>query len=144
MNRVLLLVALCAALGCDVEPFCVDRCDGVDGSVGDAGMSDTGVRPDVGAFDGGVCVPSEDGVEACNALDDDCDGTIDEGFDFTRDPRHCGVCGNECRFPNAEGSCVDSECVVGACSDGFVGLDDETGCEYACPVFPTQAEECNG
>jgi hypothetical protein len=131
--------------GCDVKPFCLDGCDGVDGSVADGGTERDGGPPrDVGPLDQGVCVPTEDGVEECNALDDDCDGTFDEGFDLARDPRHCGVCGNECRFANAEGSCVESECVVGECSEGFVDLDGEPGCEYACPVFPTQAEDCNG
>ncbi len=142
--RWLFLVALVAVAGCDVSPFCLDRCEGADGVVDGGVDREVGPRPDVGLVDTSVCVPSEEGIEECNDLDDDCDGSSDEGFELSSDPRHCGVCGNECRFSNAEGSCVAAECVVGECFEGFVDLDGEPGCEYACPVFPTQAEECNG
>ena len=31
----------------------------------------------------------------------------------------------------------------GGCFAGFADFDGEKGCEYRCPVFPTQAEDCN-
>ncbi|RLB55392.1 MAG: hypothetical protein DRJ42_06330 [Deltaproteobacteria bacterium] len=83
------------------------------------------------------------GIERCDGVDNNCDGAIDEGFDLTDDPGHCGACGNVCVFPNATASCAASACVMGGCNAGFVDLDGEpaNGCEYACA--PTGAELCN-
>jgi len=84
------------------------------------------------------------GDEVCNRLDDDCDGTTDEGFDFMTDVRHCGGCDKPCGAENSEASCEAGVCVVKGCSAGFADFDGERGCEYRCPVFPVQAEDCNG
>ena len=83
-------------------------------------------------------------IETCNAMDDDCDGMTDEIFDLTSDPRHCGMCGRVCSFPNATGVCASSTCAIGACDPGFVDLDGmiTNGCEYMCS--PRGAEVCNG
>lgn len=137
------------AVGCDVDPFRVSDCVGgnrdggpADGATADGTTGDS--SPPDGGPDAAVCVPSDELVEVCNELDDDCNGNVDEGFDLQADPRHCGTCGNQCRFDNADGSCVEGACLVGDCFDGFVNLDEELGCEYACPVFPAASEECNG
>jgi hypothetical protein len=45
--------------------------------------------------------------EACNALDDDCDGRVDETFDLRADARHCGRCGHAC---DAGVECLDGAC----------------------------------
>ncbi|MBT8493692.1 MAG: hypothetical protein KJO07_11580, partial [Deltaproteobacteria bacterium] len=64
----------------------------------------------------------------------------------------------ECRIPQGltEGVCVfSSACVQGACDPGFLDCDDTVnndclfqpdvpGCEYECPVFPTEVETCDG
>ncbi|HEX5094663.1 MAG TPA: sialidase family protein, partial [Acidimicrobiia bacterium] len=83
------------------------------------------------------------GDERCDEIDNDCDGTTDEGIDTTTDRANCGGCGNVCVFPNADASCEASTCVIGACRAGFVDLDgdDDNGCEYACVA--TGAETCN-
>jgi len=70
--------------------------------------------------------------EICNLLDDDCDGTSDEGFDLLTDAAHCGLCDRECAgLPNAEGVCVEGQCTRGPCDPGFEDVDglDENGCE---------------
>jgi len=141
------LVALALVVGCDRDGICIDNCprdatvSGEDAGV-DAGF-DAGVAmtPDSGS----ACVPRDASMgELCDGEDDDCDTMVDEGFDFMTDPLNCGMCGNQCRFLNADGACVEGACEMTACLDGFVDLDDEPGCEYACPVFPTTGEMCNG
>jgi len=87
--------------------------------------------------------------EACNNVDDDCDGDVDEDFDLTTDPSNCGFCGHLCDLPNAQSDCSNSLCVITACvtsgASGFANVngDPADGCEYACPVWPTVAEVCD-
>lgn len=94
----------------------------------------------------GPCVLPE---ESCNGLDDNCNGTIDEGFldpgsGRYVDDRNCGVCGNNCaaqNIPNGRGVCDTSrpvpDCKV-TCNDGFLDVDRNpaNGCEciYLGPV----------
>ncbi|MCB9543387.1 MAG: hypothetical protein H6703_13190, partial [Myxococcales bacterium] len=40
-----------------------------------------------------LCAPVD---ELCDAIDNDCDGAIDEDFDLASDPAHCGSCGRQC------------------------------------------------
>lgn len=131
--------------GCDVEPYCLACGD----AASDGGPLDAASGADIGPvdapytlIDAAACISVGD--EVCNENDDDCDGTVDEGFDFTSNPEHCGGCGQACRFPNVDVTCVDSACVLGACLPGFIDLDTTPGCEYRCPVFPLAAEQCNG
>ncbi|MEY4509310.1 MAG: hypothetical protein RLZZ450_1432 [Pseudomonadota bacterium] len=59
----------------------------------DAG-SDAGIKTDAGTRpDAAVCNPTP---ELCNALDDDCDGRVDNGFDLMTDANHCGSCPTRC------------------------------------------------
>ncbi len=82
------------------------------------------------------------GTESCNALDDDCDGTTDEGFrnavtgKYDRDTT-CGSCTNDCTvvfdLPNASGSCDASgvpRCLM-VCDPNAFDLDGAVanGCE---------------
>ncbi len=85
-------------------------------------------------------------VETCNGVDDNCDGRIDEGFNTTGDVNNCGGCGIVCALPGAVAACVGGLCVVNNCTAGRADVDKNpaNGCEYACPVFPTKAETCNG
>jgi rhamnogalacturonan endolyase len=92
-------------LNCETEPDCDD--------------SDGAVHP--GA------------AEACNGLDDDCDGAVDEDFELQSDPQHCGACGNVCAPAQATGRCVAGVCTIAACDPGYVDAnqDPQDGCEQS-------------
>jgi hypothetical protein len=55
--------------------------------------------------------------ELCNTIDDDCDGTVDEGALGTND--NCQFCGNVCQFPNATAGCAQGLCMIILCDGGF-------------------------
>ncbi len=85
-------------------------------------------------------------AERCNSIDDDCNGTVDNGFDLQNDPANCGRCGNSCAAAaNAVVACRTGACQLIACSPGFYNLDGNAanGCEYAC-TFQGATEVCNG
>ena len=84
------------------------------------------------------------GLDVCNMLDDDCDGTADQTFNLMTDPSNCGMCGRRCTLPNAVSGCATGSCTFVACLPGFVNADGNTanGCEYMCT--PSGAESCNG
>ncbi len=96
--------------------------------------------------DDGICLSTgqERAPEACDDLDNDCDGIVDEGFNLRTDASHCGACGNLCDLDNASSACVDSQCQISACEDGFYNLDSDAsnGCEVACPQVPAD-EVCD-
>ncbi len=85
------------------------------------------------------CTPM---AERCNGLDDDCDGIVDNGFDFQTDPRHCGGC-TACMIPNAVPRCATGVCEILACVPGFTDAnrDVRDGCELACT--PSGPEICD-
>ncbi len=83
-----------------------------------AGECERGCIPDTYDFDPLVagceteCTRNEDtgGSEVCNFRDDDCNGTVDDGFDVQNDPDYCGDC-----TPCDLGATDTHECVRGAC-----------------------------
>jgi hypothetical protein len=94
-----------------------------------------------------VCIPGKTpSAEICDGLDNDCNGTEDDGFDLKTNTENCGSCGNSCvgKLPHAFAKCVNSACVVDQCETDFGDLDpSKAGCE-ACPVTPVRPESCNG
>jgi Notch-like protein len=102
----------------------VEGAEWVDGAEMDAAEQVPDGQPE------GECLAYEE----CNGIDDDCDGQIDEDFDLDSDVNHCGWCNFACVTPNATPSCVNTECGVAACDEGFYDIDGDpyNGCEYAC------------
>ena len=93
-----------------------------------------------------ACQLTNGGLEACDRVDNDCDGQSDEGFDLAVDENHCGVCGRACALPGAVTACDVGRCVTRGCQAGFVDLDrvPENGCEFACAPQNGGIEACNG
>ena len=90
------------------------------------------------------CTPTNGAVEQCDLADNDCDGRTDEGLALESDPDNCGRCGNTCGALHATPTCTMGQCGFGACDPGFADLVPAiAGCEYECPVFPTQPETCD-
>jgi hypothetical protein len=160
----------------DVNPDAVEVCDGVDNDcdgridnvsqiiypdVDGDGFGDRN-RPVAGcppADDtawltrGGDCddnnaAVNPDAVELCDGVDNNCNGRIDEGFDFTSDIRHCGGCDQrcpvglyECSFGVCEGYCLDQD------GDGFWGPGNCATPNQDCndndsSIFPGAPEIC--
>jgi hypothetical protein len=161
--RSLVLLSLVAVLaaGCKEDAFCLNCPTSGSGAAANGGGSGSGSDEGDAAVagDGGEVVGDGGGSdtdggppracealgeEVCNQIDDDCDGIVDEDFDFTSNPRHCGGCDQVCQGENAETACQDSQCVITTCFAGFADLDQDPGCEYQCPVSPIVSEDCNG
>jgi hypothetical protein len=91
------------------------------------------------------CEPSNGGVEICDGLDNNCNGMIDEGFDFQNDPANCGGCNHACTFPFATASCALGVCQQGPCLEGYYDRDPNVpGCETACQKTNGGVEICDG
>ena len=92
------------------------------------------------------CGVTNGGTEACDFADNNCDGTIDEGFNLDTDLNNCGACGRKCQILNAVEVCDMGNCTFTDCDAGYADiLSGVPGCEYQCPVNPPLADEvCNG
>jgi MYXO-CTERM domain-containing protein len=100
-----------------------------------------------------ACTPSNGGVEACDDLDNDCDGQIDEDFFKETNPLNCGACGYQCSAHLGAHAvvlgCSGGVCRFG-CAAGWVDLNGDValgsngnGCEYACTPSNGGVEICD-
>ena len=95
-----------------------------------------------------MCFQSNAGVEACDGLDNDCDGPIDETFNLTNDENNCGACGRVCDFFQATATCTLSTCMFNPATDCMPGYSDANntqadGCEYQCTPTNGGVEACD-
>jgi hypothetical protein len=141
----------CIDTGAEVCDLTDNDCDGAvdDGDPG--GGVNCGTDDGICTFGTTACIAGElqclggtpPDVESCNGIDDDCDSTIDNGFDKLNDPRYCESCAG-CALDHAVEGCVAGSCTVVACEAGFIdfnGLPGD-GCELECT--PTGVEVCDG
>ncbi len=91
------------------------------------------------------CTETRDGDEACDEIDNDCDGATDEGIDTRTSLEHCGRCGARCTPPNAVGACVEGACTVESCLGDFSDADGDpdNGCEAGCRETNGGNEACD-
>ncbi|MDP1830219.1 MAG: collagen-like protein [Archangium sp.] len=88
------------------------------------------------------------GPEVCDGVDNDCDGTTDEGFSTSTDPTNCGLCGRVCNVNNgniSQYACIASTCGIMTCNSGFADCDQAygTGCEKNVSADITNCGDCN-
>ncbi len=79
-----------------------------------------------------TCIPGNPNPEVCDGLDNDCDGSTDENFNLQTDIQNCGDCGNVCSYPHAAADCINYECVMVSCNEGWEYSDGNpgNGCEH--------------
>jgi hypothetical protein len=92
------------------------------------------------------CEISNEGVEICDYIDNDCDGRSDEDFNLSSDPFNCGDCHVVCESPdNADSLCVGGDCIF-VCQPGYYDVDGnpDNGCEsQTCEESNGGVEICN-
>ncbi len=131
----------------DVNPGELEICDGLDNDCDT--KADNGLTPPLCSLQDGVCSgstkpcggalgwqectspdypPSYDVTEStCDGLDNDCDGSVDEGDPSTLCPPPA----------NAATTACSGNCVINSCDSGYYDIDGnyDTGCECADDIF---------
>jgi len=107
----------CGAIVRNAKPTCITR-DGVFACAYEGACAQGAVDLDGVAGNGCECVTSVSGVEICDGLDNNCDGTVDEGAS-------CGA---------------GARCLQGACAP--CGATDPTACGEGCIVCAGTTPAC--
>jgi hypothetical protein len=123
----------------------VEICDGIDNDcngVIDDGVGGTYYPGPPGTLGVGVCVagaelcqggrlvpiptqaPVLPSMEVCDGLDNDCNGKVDDGFDFLNDDKNCGGCSIAC---SAGTHCQQGQCSGATMVDAGVPPGDGGG-----------------
>jgi hypothetical protein len=161
------VLVFASAAGCNTDAYCFADCGGKSGTSTGTG---TNTNTDVGGFGGaggeclfctgtgtgtGGCEPSNGGIEKCDGVDNDCNGKVDDGFDFGS-IKTCGTCTNNCysqllNCDPAAISCTPSAnpgkdpgtCNCGKCAQDYYDLDKNGTCEYYCVKTADDDKTCN-
>jgi Notch-like protein len=94
-----------------------------------------------------VCRDGTASPEICDGRgqDEDCDGSVDEGFDLQDDPDNCGACGNRCAssLTCCNGSCVNLKTSNANCGEcGSACASTNTCCGSSCANTKTDSSNC--
>ncbi len=93
-----------------------------------------------------MCTAPASSPELCNHLDDDCDGSTDEGIDTMTDGTNCGMCGHACGAGTSccNGSCVDESSDHANCMGCGMTCPStaNTCCSSSCADTMTDAHNC--
>ena len=80
-----------------------------------------------------VCADRACFVAECDEDRDDCDGGFENGceIDLNADDDNCGACGVVCGGNQADVTCLDGECSLQGCDEGYRDCDGfwQNGCE---------------
>ena len=161
-----------ALTGCTTDATCFgSNCPDEDGNLppgtgsgtgGSAASGGTSMQQDGGGGSGiiiiteaGTCELTNGGNEICDELDNNCNGTVDEGYDMS-EPQTCGICDNNCyhELINVEPTSIScswsgvpdeaGECSFTQCAADYWDLEpSEPGCEYYCVKSADDDTECN-
>jgi MYXO-CTERM domain-containing protein len=161
-----LLVIAAVAGGCEDQPTCFENCDQAAASTAASGgggsLSIVSSSSSAGgsifsssSVGGSDCVITNGGIEICDEIDNNCDGTVDEGIDFNK-ITHCGTCATNCftSLLNADPKTIECDwngmagepgsCSFGGCADDYFDLDqDGNSCEYYCVKTANDDSLCN-
>src|SRR5262245_56069635 len=166
------VAALFGAAGCSTQAFCFDNCDGDSsatpstskgsgpGSGGAGGGCIFNCGPGGGmsnSSSSGSCMETNGGIEICDKIDNDCNGTVDDlppPFDLN-DPKTCGTCDTNCyKLPTnwdpATVKCAPSPMpgqvpgtCSGTCAQDYYDTDGNGSCEYYCVKTAPDDKTCN-
>jgi hypothetical protein len=91
------------------------------------------------------CVTPEPSEEVCDGQDNDCNGTVDDGFDLLNDPLNCGECGNVCGsgLTCCQGQCMDLQMSDDSCGTcGNACGSGRTCCAGTCVDLSRNSLHC--
>lgn len=82
---------------------------------------------------------------ACDYLDEDCDGEVDEVFDLATDEQNCGDCGQTCDPGElcCAGNCIDPERDADHCTDCNMPCGENLSCCGDDACVSTRTDEAN-
>ncbi len=173
------LVGLLAAAtpllsGCDTKAYCFANCgggapttastgtsQGGSGGMGGGFSSSTGFSDSASGQGGGTCTPTNGGIEACDHIDNDCNGFVDDipgnVYDGSK-PKTCGTCDNNCyALPGTNWDAASVTCTLpanavpgvtpgtcaGACTADYYDLNHDGTCEYFCTKTANDDTTCD-
>ncbi len=85
------------------------------------------------------CSKTNGGIEICDGIDNDCNGTVDDGFDLMSDVNNCGALQSPVRVPVRDGQLRERRVPAGA-----PACRTSTTATRTCPAARPQCIKTNG